>query len=238
LPNFPFKSTELEGFEEVGTMTIPGRPLSSKLIFSAALCAMAFSLPASAFAACVNDPDTAHNAAVFTAHPSSLLDGPNGPRSPDEVAADVQIFLASYPQALSALVAILKDLTNTGPSTAALQRAIGTGLGKAANVCRTTDLAFSLEIQGDLAATGSTDAIAQYAVLTGNDPTGSVASSGAGLGGETTARGGTFGTGSPSKAFVANSVSNNRSSSFSSGVGSAGSTAGGTTIVCTVSGTC
>jgi hypothetical protein len=41
------------------------------------------------------DPDTAHQAAVFIAHPSSLLDRP---RSPDGVAADVQIFVASYPQ--------------------------------------------------------------------------------------------------------------------------------------------
>jgi len=161
------------------------------------------------------------------------------------VAADVQTFVASYPQALPAVLAILKDLTSKGASSSALQKAIGTGLGKAANVCKTTDLTFSLEIQGDLGATGSADANAQYAALTGNDPTRSVALSGAttgssgGVGGQTSATGGTSGTGSSFQAFVTNIVSNNPTNYFSSSVGGAG-LAGGTTttIVCTVSGSC
>ena len=88
------------------------------------------------------------------------------------------------------------DLTHKGASTSALQKAIGTGLGKAANVCKTTDLTFALEIQGDLGATGSPDANGQYAAITGNDPTQSVALSGAatgssgGVGGQTTPSGG------------------------------------------------
>lgn len=224
-------------------MSIAGRRLSSKLIFSAAF--LALSLPASAFAACVNDPDTAQKAAAFTTNPSLLLEGPNGTRSPDDVAADVQTFVASYPQALPAVLAILKDLTSRGALTAALQKAIGTGLGKAANVCKTTDLTFSLEIQGDLGATGSPDANTQYAAITGNDPTRSVALSGAttgssgGVGGQTSATGGTSGSGSSFQTFVSNSVSNNPTNYFSSNVGGAGSAGGTTTtIVCTVSGSC
>ena len=146
-------------------MSVTGRGLSSKLILSAMFCAFALCLPEGAFAACVNDPDTAQKAAAFTTNPSSLLEGPNGPRNPDDVAADVQTFVASYPQALPAVLAILKDLENKGPSSSALQKAIGTGLGKAANVCKTTDLTFSLEIQGDLGAAGSADANAQYAAF-------------------------------------------------------------------------
>lgn len=228
-------------------MWTPGRLLSSKLMLSAAACAFAISLSTASFAACVRDPDTAQKAAAFTTTPSSLLEGPNGPRSPEEVAADVQTFVASYPQALPAILTILKDLTNQGPSTAALQKAIGTGLGKAANVCKTTDLTFSLEIQGDLGATGSPDANAQYAAITGNDPTRSVALSGAatgssgGVGGQTSATTGSFFGSSSFQTFAANSVSNNPTSYFSSSVGSASSISGSTTtttIVCTVSGSC
>jgi hypothetical protein len=57
------------------------------------------------------------------------------------------------------------DLTHKGASTSALQKAIGTRLGKAANDCKTTDLTFALEIQGDLGATGSPDANGQYAAI-------------------------------------------------------------------------
>ncbi|WBL80301.1 hypothetical protein I3J27_07730 [Bradyrhizobium xenonodulans] len=226
-------------------MRTPGR-FSSKLLLSAAFCAFVLLAPTIGFAACVNDPDTAQKAAAFTTNPSSLLEGPNGPRSPDDVAADVQTFVASYPQALPAVLNILKDLSSKGPSTSALQKAIGTGLGKAANVCKTTDLTFSLEIQGDLGAIGSPDANAQYAALTGNDPTRSVALSGAatgssgGVGGQTTPTGNTF-SGASVQTFVANSVSNNPTNYFSSSVGSAGSAGGTTTtttIICTVSGSC
>src|SRR6266702_2940440 len=224
-------------------MSISARALLARLVFSGLLVALGSTLATRADAACVSDPDAAQKAANFTTNPSSLLEGPNGPRSADEIAADVQTYVAAYPQALPAVLAILKDLTSKGAGTSALQKAIGTGLGKAANVCKTTDLTFSLEIQGDLGATGSADANAQYAALTGNDPTRSVALSGAttgssgGVGGQTSATGGTSGTGSSVQIFVANSVSNNPTNYFSSSVSGA-SSAGGTTttIVCTVSG--
>lgn len=197
-------------------------------------------------AACVNDPNAAQKAAAFTTNPASLLDGPNGPRSPDDVAADVQAFVASNPQALPAVLNILKDLTSKGASTSPLQKAIGTGLGKAANVCKTTDLPFASEIQGNLGATGSPDANSQYAAITGNDPTRAVALSGAaagssgGSGGQTSPTAGTFTGGTSFQTFVSNSVSNNPSNYFSASAGSAGSAGGNTTttIVCTVSTSC
>ncbi|MBR0797168.1 hypothetical protein JQ615_17385 [Bradyrhizobium jicamae] len=199
----------------------------------------------------MNDADAAQKAASFTTNPSTLLDGPNGPRSADEIAADVQTFVASYPPALPAVLGILKDLTSKGTSTDAIQKAIGTGLGKAANVCKTTDLTFSLEIQGELGATGSTDANAQYAALTGNDPTRSVALSGAttgsggGSGGQTTPLGGAASFSSPLQTFVANSVSNKPTNFFTSSTSGGGSLPATTTtntpitiIVCTVSRSC
>lgn len=228
-------------------MQVPGRALQRKLTFSALLCALTFGLPKIGLAACVNDPDAAQKAAAFTTNPGSLLQGPSGPRGPDQVAADVQTFVASYPQALPAVLDILKDLNSKGLSTSDLQKAIGTGLGKAANVCKTTDLTFSLEIQGNLGATGSPDANAQYAALTGNDPTRAVALSGAatgssgGVGGQTSSTGSTFSGGTSLQTFVSNSVSNNPTSYFSSSVSGASASSTSTTtttIVCTVSGSC
>jgi hypothetical protein len=226
-------------------MNISARGPLAKLVFSGLLLALGFTLATRADAACVSDPNAAQKAANFTTNPSSLLEGPNGPRSPDEIAMDVQTFVAAYPQALPAVLSILKDLTSKGASTSALQKAIGTGLGKAANVCKTTDLTFALEIQGDLGATGSPDANGQYAAITGNDPTRSVALSGAatgssgGVGGQTTPSGGSTTTGTAFQAFLANSTSNNPTNYFSSsGAGSAGSTTTTTTIVCTVSNSC
>src|SRR4051794_16384638 len=228
-------------------MKAPEGSAFSKYIFSAALCALTLYFPTAVLAACVNDADAAQKAANFTTNPSSLLNGPNGPRRSEEIAADVQTFVASYPQALPAVLSVLKDLTGKGPSTSDQQKAIGTGLGKAANVCKTTDLSFALEIQGELGATGSPDANAQYAAITGNDPTRSVALSGAssgGLGGQTTPTGSGSGGGFSSQTFVANSVSNKPGNYFSGGVGgagAAGSASGGTTtttVVCTVSSSC
>lgn len=221
-------------------------PLSSlKLIILVWFCVLV--LPSAALAACVDDPVAAQKAAAFISDPSSLLQGPNGTRSADDVASDVQTFVASNPQSLPVVLNLLKDLTGKGPSTSDQQKAIGTGLGKAANVCKTTDLAFALEIQGELGATGSPDANAQYAAITGNDPTRSVALSGAssgGLGGQTTPTGSGSGGGFSSQTFVANSVSNKPGNYFSGGVGgagAAGSQSGGTTtttVVCIVSSSC
>lgn len=230
-------------------MTISSSTVSLRLATSAMLFAFAWSfvMTTSSFAACTNDPDAAQKASGFIGNPSSLLNGPNGPRGTDDIVNDVQNFVAANPQALPAVLSILKDLTTKGLGTSDLQKAIGTGLGKAANICKTADLTFSLEIQGNLGATGSPDANAQYAAITGNDPTRSVALSGAttgspgGVGGSTGQQSGSLSGGSSLQTFSANSVSNNPTNYFTGGAGGAGGAGGTTTtttIVCAVSNSC
>src|SRR3981189_1191965 len=84
----------------------------------------------SGFAACTNDPDAAQNASNFLKNPSSLLNGPNGPRSQADISADVRNFVAADPQALQAVIGLLED-RGLGLSSDQ-QKAIGTGLGLAA----------------------------------------------------------------------------------------------------------
>ena len=221
--------------------------MSLRLISSALFLACVWSLATatSGFAACTNDPDAARKASDFIANPAGFLNGPNGPRDAAEIANDVQNFVTANPQALPVVLNILKDLTTKGPGTSDLQKAIGTGLGKAANICKTTDLPFSLEIQGNLGATGSPDANAQYAAITGNDPTRSVALSGAttgspgSVGGSTSQQGGSSSGSSALQIFLANSVSNNPTNYFTGSSGGAGGAGGTTTtIVCAVSNSC
>ena len=131
----------------------------------------------------------------------------------------MQSFVPANPQALPVVLSMLKGLTANGPGMSDLQKAIGTG--KAANIRRT----FSLQIQGNLAATGSPDANAQYAAITGNDPTRSVALSGAttgspgSVGDSTSQRDGSPSGSSAFQTFFANSESNNPTNYF---MGSAG----------------
>src|ERR1700724_645021 len=63
---------------------------------------------ATSFAACTNDPDAASKAANFLNNLSSLFNGPNGARSSGEISGDVRDFVAANPQALSAVIALLK----------------------------------------------------------------------------------------------------------------------------------
>ena len=214
-------------------------------LFLAGLCSLA--IVTSGFAACTNDSDSAKKASDFIGNPSAFLNGPSGPRSTDEITNDVENFVSANPQALPVVLSILKDLTTKGAATSDLQKAIGTGLGKAANNCKTTDLAFAAEIQGNLGATGSSDANTQYAAITGNDPTRSVALSGAASGSPGSVGGGTgpqasaAGGNSAFQAFLANSVSNIPTNYFTgsaSGAGAAGSGTTTTTIICTVSNSC
>src|SRR3984893_11126626 len=65
-------------------------------------------LPSSSFAACTNDPGAAQNASNFISNPSSLLSGPNGPLTPAEITGAVRDFVAANPQALAAIMAVLK----------------------------------------------------------------------------------------------------------------------------------
>jgi hypothetical protein len=174
--------------------------------------ALSLAVATSSFAACTNDRDAAQRASNFVNNPSSLLAGPNGPRSSDDIANDVQNFVAANPQALPVVITLLKDLVKDGTKTSDPTKAIGTGLGKASNICKAPDLGFATEIQTQLAGAGSSDANAQYAAITGNDPTRSVAAGGLGsgsVGGQTTPVNGPSGGSSSLQTFSVNSVSNN-----------------------------
>jgi hypothetical protein len=67
-------------------MSILGRALSTQRVLLVMITALAISISTGAYAACVSDPDAAQKGASFIGDPLSLLDGPNGPRSPEEVA--------------------------------------------------------------------------------------------------------------------------------------------------------
>jgi hypothetical protein len=200
----------------------------------------------SGFAACTNDPGAAQNASSFLSNPLSLLNDPNGPRSPSSITADVRDFVAANPQALAAVIALLKD-KSLGLSLDQ-QKAIGTGLGLAAGICIRPDPTFAGEIQTQLAGTDSGDAKTAYAAVTGNQLIGSVgggAGGGAGsagaVGGQTSAFFVPSGT-SSLQAFTSNSVSNTPTNFFGGGASGAGGSSTSTTtttnIACTVSSTC
>lgn len=213
-----------------------------KTYFRSAMLALVSSccVAATSFAACTNDPDAASKAATFISNPTSLFNGPTGSRTSDEIVADVGSFVAANPQALPAVIALLKG------ASVDQQQSIGTGLGNARDTCVRPDLNFALEIQTQLANSDSTEAQAKFAAVTGV-PIRAVAAGGLGsgsggaVGGQTTPLP-TPGSTSSFQAFTSNSVSNNPTSYFSggaSGAGSAGSTTtNNTTIVCTVSSSC
>jgi hypothetical protein len=200
---------------------------------------MCVGIPGSSFAACTNDAGAAQNASNFISNPASLLNGPNGPRNSAEISAAVRDFVAANPQALAAVIALLKG-TGLSPDQ---QKAIGTGLGLAAGVCIRPDPAFAAEIQTQLAGTDATDAKTAYAAVTGNQAIGAVGGgAGGGSGGSVGGSTSPFSTptGSSSfQAFTSNSVSNTPTSYFSgssSGAGSSSSTT--SSVACTLSSTC
>src|SRR5258708_5555415 len=176
---------------------------------------LSWGMATSSFAACINDEDAVQKASAFLSDPSSLLNGPSGPRSAAEIASDVRDFVAANPRALASLIALLKG----NEANVDQQKAIGTGLGLAAGVCIRPDPTFAGEIQTELAGTDSIAAKAQYAAVTGNNPLGSVggfaASSGA-VGGQTNPLGTTTG-GSGLQTFTSNSSSDIPATYFTGG---------------------
>lgn len=229
-------------------MTIVRRVVGTRSAILATLLALLLTLGISkaGFAACTNDPGAAQNASNFLSNPSSLLNGPNGPRSSDDIIADVRDFVAANPQALAAVIALLKDkgLNLTGPQ----QQALGKGLGLAAGLCLRPDPTFAGEIPVQVAGTDSSDAKIAYAEVTGNQLIGTVGGGAGGggsagsVGGQTTALPSPSGS-SSFQAFVSNSVSNTPSNYLSggtSGISASGTstTTNTTTIVCVVSSTC
>lgn len=231
-------------------MTIEQRVVWSRAAIAALLLTLLFSVvPGASFAACTNDRAAAENAANFINNTASLLNGPNGSRTPAEISSEVRDFVAANPQALAAVIALLK----AGSLTPEQQKAIGTGLGLAAGICIRPDPAFAAEIQTQLAGTDSGDAKTAYAAVTGNQLIGSVGGGGGGgssgaAGGSTnpiTGGGNSFST---PAVFTSNSVSNTPGSFFggtSSGAGTSNLTTTTTTtntvtntVVCVVSKTC
>jgi hypothetical protein len=92
---------------------------------------LAFS--AGSWDACINDPDAAQKATQFSDNPFPLLNGPtNGPYNADASRTTCRTFAAS-PEMLTAILNVPKDFLKDDVNTSGLQKAIGTGLGKASN---------------------------------------------------------------------------------------------------------
>jgi hypothetical protein len=210
-------------------------PLLLTLTLSLVLC---WVMPANSFAACTNDPGAAQKAASFLGDTGSLLNGPNGPRSMAEISADVRDFVAANPQALAAVISMIKAVGLTPDQ----QKALGTGLGLAAGICIRPDPTFAAEIQTQLVGTDSADAKQAFAAITGNQLIGSTgggaggAGSSGSVGGQTTPFTSPTGGGSSPVAFTSNSVSNTPGNFFGGATGAAGSvsTTTGTTTNTTV----
>jgi hypothetical protein len=120
-----------------------------------------WALPSGGFAAHANDAGAAQNIAIFINKPSLLPNDPNGPLTPAEITSAVRDFVA--PQAPAAVIALPRG----GGLSADRQKAIGTGLGLAADVCIRPDPTFAAEIQTQIAGIESADAKTTYATVNG-----------------------------------------------------------------------
>ncbi|WFU70966.1 hypothetical protein [Bradyrhizobium sp. CB2312] len=172
-----------------------------------------------ASAACSPGAASPQKIADFTANPSSLLGSAGSQRPPGEVTADVRDLLISDPATLPLVIGLLK--TDPLPSSD-LQKAIGTGLGLAANQCIRPDPNFASDIQTQIVGTNSADAKQQYAAITGNQLIGSVGGgaggfSGGASGGQVDPLTNRFGGSSTLQTFLANSVTNPSNNFFNSG---------------------
>ena len=81
-------------------MSIKWRVVWSWSAIAAVLLAVlsSWAFPGIGLAACTNDPGAALSAANFIGTPSSLLNGPNGPRTSAEISAEVRDFVAADPK--------------------------------------------------------------------------------------------------------------------------------------------
>jgi hypothetical protein len=153
-------------------------------------------------------------AAVFILAPSAMAQNASHPTVDQFLANPAQVlqqFSKGGPELISlvrdaamkdpsALKAILGLLANADPDQ---QMAIGSGLGQAAQLSLRTNQAYANQIQQDLAASGSQNAILAFAGVTGNVQT--AATGGGGGGG---------GIGGPTGGFTAFGGSNNGNSTF------------------------
>ncbi|WP_342733667.1 hypothetical protein [Bradyrhizobium sp. B117] len=147
------------------------------------------------------------------------------------MTSDIRDLLVSDPTTLPLIIGLLKA---DPPPSVDLQRAIGSGLGLAANMCIRPDPAFAAEIQTQLVATNSTDAKQQYAAITGNQLIGTVGGGGGGIsagasGGQVNPLGNNPSSSGALQTFVSNSVTNPNNNFFGGSTGSAGSITNNTT---------
>jgi hypothetical protein len=133
----------------------------------------------------------------------------------------VRDLVASNPSALPAVIGLLKSAND------AQQKAIGTGLGLAANLCGRPDPTFAADISDQLGKSGSDLAKTNYAAIVGK-ATGSVAGGGAGgavsaggVGGSTTPVAGFSGGSSTAQPFTSGGAFNTGVNFFGSSVGGA-----------------
>src|ERR1700687_261141 len=190
--------------------------------------------PAISNAACSPNASPPQKMSEFLGNPTSLVNGPSGPRDGSSIIGDVRDLVASDPATLTGVINLLKANT----LNIAQQQAIGTGLGLAANICLVPDSRFAAEIQTQLADTPSEEAKLQYAAVTGNKPIRAVAAGGGGYaggsGGGTSGLGNTRGSAGAFQPFLSNRVSNIPTNFFSGGgvsaLGSSTSFIGSTSV--------
>src|ERR1700723_3502350 len=119
-------------------------------------------LPSGGFAARTSDAGAAQNTAIFINKPSLLPNDPNGPLTPAEITSSAVRDLVA-PQTPAAVIALPRG----GGLSADRQKAIGTGLGLAADVCIRPDPTFAAEIQTQIAGIESADTKTAYATVNG-----------------------------------------------------------------------
>ena len=150
----------------------------------------------------------------FLANPSQFL-----ATHKDFSRQDLAQLIAALAATPANLPTIMSALANADPSQ---QRAIGTGLGRAADAAKNSDPAYAAQIQQAVAASGLQDVIASYTSATSNTQT---SSTGGSLGGG----GSPTGNGPPTGGGGSNGGSTGGGGSFQTGnAGSNGLTGGGT----------
>jgi hypothetical protein len=176
-----------------------------------------------AYAACYASDQQMSPQAVsdFLNNPTSLLSKPENAQGGGSLIDAVRDLVASNPSTLPAVIGVLKS-ANDGQ-----QKAIGTGLGLAANLCTRPDPNFAADISEQLAQSESDPAKTSYAAIIGK-PTGSVAGGGAGggvssggVGGPTTPVTGFSVSSSPLQAFTSGGAFTTGTNYFTSSAGGA-----------------
>jgi hypothetical protein len=138
-----------------------------------------------AYAACYAPDQQMSPQAVsdFMSNAAALLSKPENAQGGASLIDAIRDLVASNPATLPLVIGLLAS-ANDGQ-----QKAIGTGLGLAANLCARPDPNFATDISEQLAKTGSDAAKTSYAAIIGK-PTGAVAGGGGGGGSSGGAAGG------------------------------------------------